>query len=245
VDKPRYIELLRLDGEALARAAAKDLHAPVPSCPEWDVAALVLHTGQVHRHKTAILRHASLEYPKGLEAEPGPGDEGALVDWYLEGFGHLVDVLEEADPHDPVWSWGSDQHVAFWLRRMTQETAVHRWDAEAAVAEPEPIERDLAVDGIEEMLSEFIPGEGIAYAGKPGDLSLQCTDVGAGWTIHLKAGKVPTHNARTGPGNATIRGEASDLLLLLWRRKGIEDVKVSGKAPLATDFWTYLEGPGQ
>jgi uncharacterized protein (TIGR03083 family) len=245
VDKTRYLELLRLDGEALARAATKDLAARVPSTPEWDMAALVVHTGQVHRHKAAIVRDGGREYPKGLEVEPGPPESGDLIDWYLDGLETLINVLVEADPHAAVWSWGSDQHVAFWIRRMAQETAVHRWDAEAAIADPEPIEADLAVDGIEEMLGEFIPGEAIPYEGPRGDLSLQCLDAGAGWTVHLTPGAPPTFNARTGPGNATVRGPASDVLLLLWRRVTLDDVKVSGNEKLAAAFWSYMEAPGQ
>lgn len=245
MDKPRYLELLRLDGEALARAAAKDLDARVPSCPDWDMAGLLLHTGQVHRHKAAIVRAGERDYPAGLEAEDGPADQSALIDWYLEGLETLINVLVESDPHAPVWSWGSDQHVAFWIRRMAQETAVHRWDAEAAVADPQPIEADLAVDGIDEMLGEFVRGEAIPYKGTKGDLSLQCLDAGAGWTIHLVPEAVPTFNARTGPGKATVRGRASDLLLLLWRRVGLDGVKVSGNEKIAAYFWSYMEGPGQ
>ena len=245
MDKPRYLELLRLDGEALARAATKDLQARVPSCPEWDMAALVVHTGQVHRHKAAIVRAGEREYPKDLEIEPGPDDANDLIDWYLDGLEALVQILSKTDADAAVWSWGTDQHVAFWIRRMAQETAVHRWDAEATVADPQPIDSELAVDGVEEMLGEFVRGEAIPYEGIPGDLSLQCTDAGAGWTVHLKPGAVPTYNARTGPGAATVRGPASDVLLLLWRRVGLDDVRVTGKTDLARDFWNYMEGPGQ
>ena len=206
---------------------------------------LVRHTGQVHRHKAAIVRHGGREFPEGLEPEAGPDDEAALIDWYADGLEALYDVLSSSDPQSLVWTWGKDDHVAFWFRRMAQETAVHRWDAEAAVGEPQPIDTELAADGIDEMLGEFIPGEALAYAGAAGQLSLQCTDAGAGWTVNLRPGAVPSYHARTGPGNATIRGEASNILLFSWRRLGLDDVQLTGNKELAADFWRYLEGPGQ
>src|SRR5919106_3417272 len=132
MDKTRYLELLRGDGDALAIAASKDLHAHVPSCPEWDMAELVRHTGQVHRHKTAIVRHGGTEFPPGLEREPTPDADDELVGWYREGLDDLIGTLTSRDPETSAWSWAGDHRVAFWIRRMAQETAMHRWDAEAA-----------------------------------------------------------------------------------------------------------------
>jgi hypothetical protein len=50
-----------------------------------------------------------------------------------------------------------DQTVGFWIRRMAQETVVHRVDAElAAEVAPGAIPDDIALDGIDEFLIAFI-----------------------------------------------------------------------------------------
>ena len=43
-------------------------------------------------------------------------------------------ILGDADPAASVWTWAPQKDVAFIVRRMALETAVHRWDAEAAAA---------------------------------------------------------------------------------------------------------------
>ena len=47
--------------------------------------------------------------------------------------------------------------MRFWIRRMAQETVIHRVDAELALGEPfAPIPDDLALDGIDEVLERFL-----------------------------------------------------------------------------------------
>lgn len=61
-------------------------------------------------------------------------------------------------PEDPAGSWHtSDQEVGFWIRRMAQETVIHRIDAELATGQPvAPVPAGLAVDGIDETLKVFV-----------------------------------------------------------------------------------------
>ena len=61
-----------------------------------------------------------------------------------------------ADPATPVWTWATQKNIGFIQRRMCQETAVHRWDAEHAGGRDHSIEPGLAVDGIDEFLDYFI-----------------------------------------------------------------------------------------
>lgn len=42
-----HLGVLGQEGERLARAAAADLGAPVPSCPGWSATDLVVHLGEV------------------------------------------------------------------------------------------------------------------------------------------------------------------------------------------------------
>src|SRR5436305_715070 len=67
-------------------------------------------------------------------------------------------ALETVDPRAPAWNWSlAPKAAGFWHRRMAQETAVHRWDAESAYGNALPVERLLAVDGIDEALRVFLP----------------------------------------------------------------------------------------
>lgn len=240
----RYLELLRLDGDGLAAAAERDLTARVPSCPEWDVAELVRHTGQVFRHKTAIVRRGGTGYPKDVEKEDGPSDDEVLG-WYRDALDDLIETLASKDPEAPAWSWAGDHRVAFWNRRMAQEATVHRWDAENAVGDAGPIDAELAADGIDEFLGRFIPGDEIPYEGRPGTVNLHCTDVPGEWTVSLEAGRVPTYEGGHSKGDAAVRGSAEDLLLFVWRRIAPERVEVLGDGELVVDFWDYARGPGQ
>jgi hypothetical protein len=70
----------------------------------------------------------------------------------------LLDAFAAHRPDDPGGTWyGSSRTVRFWLRRMAQETVIHRIDAELSAGVPvAPIPGDLAVDGIDELLKVFI-----------------------------------------------------------------------------------------
>ena len=52
-----HLEGLRTALVAFVRYAERaGLRAAVPTCPDWDVRALVAHQGMVHRWATAIVR---------------------------------------------------------------------------------------------------------------------------------------------------------------------------------------------
>src|SRR5579859_514116 len=93
----RYLERLRSDGAALGAAAARDTGARVPGCPDWDVAALVGHTGVIHRWVAEILRTRARERPSRRGFGPPEGGP-AVLDWYGAGLGLVVAALEEAGP---------------------------------------------------------------------------------------------------------------------------------------------------
>lgn len=245
MDAQTYLEHLKQDGAAMAVAAERDLDAPVPSCPEWDVAALVAHTGLVHRHKMATVQHGGTEEPQDLEIEPIPSEDTELVPWFRRGVDGLIATLAAADPEDPAWSWAGDHRVAFWIRRMAQETTVHRWDAENAVGDAGPIDAELAADGVDEMLRVFIPREEIVYEGTSGSIHLRCTDQPDEWFVSLEADKVPVAERGSGDHDAVLEGTAEDLLLLVWRRIELDLVGTDLVGALVTDIWHYLEGPGQ
>ncbi|UQS23050.1 maleylpyruvate isomerase family mycothiol-dependent enzyme [Amycolatopsis thermalba] len=224
-----YLTALRRDGGRLAEAV-RDLRAPVPACPGWDVAELVWHTGEVHWFWQRIASGA-VSGPDDYR-EPSRPAEGELVAWFAEGVEVLAGTLSALDPAEPRWTWGRPD-AGFIQRRMALETAVHCWDALSAAGRDEPVERELAVDGIDEFLRFFLPDA--PPAGFRTDVHLHATDgpgewlvrpSGAGWSVTSEHTKATT----------AVRGTASDLLLLLWRRKGPEDVEVLGDARALEEF---------
>lgn len=209
------------------------------------MADLVRHTSQVHRNRIVLARLGDTQYPDDLSREPGPDDVDELLGWYRQGLDELITALTEVGPDAPTWTWTGENKVRFWIRRMAQETAVHRWDAQNAVRAPERIEAELASDGVDEFLDAFIPGENIAWQGRSGTVHLHCTDVDGEWTMTLEPGEVPTYERGHLKGDAAVRAPAHELLMFVWRRVDPSDVEVLGGHELVNDFWEYLRGPGQ
>jgi uncharacterized protein (TIGR03083 family) len=213
-----YLEYLRSDGEALADAARSAPSASVPSCPEWDMTALVGHVGGLYRWVDLIVRTRAAAYVK--RDTPAPEGAEATLEWFDEGLRQVLATLGETDPGVMVWNWRDrgPAPAAFWWRRMAQETAVHRWDAEEAAGSTMPIASELAVDGIDEYLS-FV---GLWLARNPverlsGSLHLHATDIDGEWSLDLSPGHLE-HRREHSKADAAIRGPVSDLLLWMVNR---------------------------
>ncbi|HSS09835.1 MAG TPA: maleylpyruvate isomerase family mycothiol-dependent enzyme [Acidimicrobiales bacterium] len=222
MEPTEYLDHVRSDGTALATTARLAPRAPVPSCPEWDMTDLVAHTAEVHRWVADIVRTSATERPRD---EPEvPTEPAAVLVWYGDGLTDLLDVLEGADPDAPVWNWFDRKPAPtrFWHRRMAHETAVHRWDAQAAAGVPEPIDAALAVDGIDEFLS-FVE---VWLRRRPieklnGSLHLHATDTEGEWSLSLAADRLDHWREHT-KADAAIRGPASDLFLWVANRIGAD-----------------------
>ena len=100
------------------------------------------------------------------------------------------DTREALDPGTPAWTWGHRQDVGFTSRRVAQETAVHCWDALTAIDCSEPIDRTLAVDGIDEFLDEVLPCLSTDLAGRKPSV---CTPATAGTRGLSALETVPSH----------------------------------------------------
>ena len=229
-----YLATIRREAEALATAAGKDLGARVPACPDWDVAALVRHVGGVHGAWTQVVER-QLQSPDEI-ADPGvPDDDADLLRWFLDGVERLTAALADADPTTRVWTWAPQQDVAWVLRRMAHETAVHRWDAEVAVGDPAPVDEALALDGVDEWFSFF--GE---PGGSGGTIALEATDGQVAWVVHEDGSLVPPDDGRH-LAQAVVHAPASDLLLLLWRRRTVDHVRIDGDRDLVASFLARTE----
>lgn len=180
-----------------------DLNASVAACPGWRLRDLVLHLGQVHRWATAIVRTTQLQPEPEVSVR-----DSALRRWFDEGAQELTTTLAAADPAAPCWSFTADRTAGFWVRRQALETAVHRWDAQCAEGEPDPIDPELAADGVAEVVDLMLPRQ--LRLGRVGALphavTLRALDTGTTRTIG-------EHDPV-----AELHGPAELLLLLLWHR---------------------------
>ena len=232
MDREQYLDLLAAESAAFHDAvAAAPLDASVPPCPAWTVADLAYHLGEVHYFWGEVVRRR-LDAPT-VEPPVRPPD-GEVVGWAAEQAVELQRTLRDTDPATVVWTWAPQKDVAFIVRRMAQETAVHRWDAQAAAGGTRPIDAELASDGVDEFFAFFIddgPQDGGATVG--GSVHLHATDTPGEWVVRERADGTLTVTAEHAKGDAAVRGPASDLLLVLWRRIGLEDVEVLGDRDVA------------
>ena len=127
MENQRLLECLQADYTRLRDvASAADLTAKVPSCPEWTVADLVEHVSMVYLHKVECMRLGSAPDPwppEGVDRS----DPVALLD---RSYAALSEEFASRPPQAHAFTWYEpDQTVGFWIRRMAQETVIHRVDA--------------------------------------------------------------------------------------------------------------------
>jgi uncharacterized protein (TIGR03083 family) len=218
VDLARRAELVRVDSDALADAAGRDLGAAIPSCPAFDMADLVRHVLQVHRSWGRIVAEGVME-PDWSDAPFPPDDD--LVDEFRANARWFADVLGATDPAKPCWTWGEQQNAGFVQRFQVQEAALHRWDAEHAVGTAGPIAPDGAADSLA-MVNELLP----AYA-KDARVAFDVTATDVPLQITMRSQPdLPVAGA--------LRGPAGDLLLVVWERIPVDAVEVTGDADAIT-----------
>ncbi len=229
-DVARFEEAVRRDG---ARA--------VPTCPGWTVADLLTHLAEVYefwhaqllagdtaaQHEVSGQRDASRRVPAPERLE------GAAA--------ALLGALGRLGPDAPCWNWtGHDLDAAWVARRLAHETSIHRTDAERAFGKSTPIERELAVDGIDERIAVLLaadlphePGHSLG-----GTLCLVCSDVDAAWVVEVERARLRWRRGR-GPADAALVGSASDLDLFVWNRIDLEALSLTGSRAVA-EAWRRL-----
>jgi uncharacterized protein (TIGR03083 family) len=223
----RYLDCLKSDFTRLRAVAVADQtttgqSSAVPSCPGWTVADLTRHVGGVYLHKVVAMR-------EGQEPEPWPPAEFAreepiaLLD---RGYTALTAEFAARQPDTEAYSWyAPDQTVAFWARRMAQETVIHRIDAELATGETvAPIPDDLAIDGIDELLRTFVAYSVEVWGsyfkdildGSPAHTFAISTE-GAAWHVRTGPGEFVVEEG-DGPADLSVGGPRAPLLRWLWNR---------------------------
>ena len=226
------------DARSLLAAASTRWDAAVPHCPEWDTAELVRHQGSIFAWMASVV--TGRERVSRQAMDPPPADPAELADWYLGSLDHALEVLGSADPQSATWTFSSigDSRVAWWDRRLAVEVAIHRFDAQHAVAgegasRAAPLDGDVAAAGIEEFITEFLAGMLARATGDElaGTLHLHATDGPVEWWIDLDAsGAAKPEHAKA---DTAIRGTRSDLLLWLTNRTPAGSLDIFGRPELA------------
>ena len=198
------------------------------------MADLVRHMAVVHEWWRAIALGEVADPAEFVPADqPGEAD---LVGWYRAGLEALVEAVGDLDPATPCWTWSSRHEVGWVQRRLAQETAVHAWDAVAATGAAEPIEAELAIDGVDEYLDEFLTRRAHVGDGPPMSAHLHSTDAPGEWVVRLGGGGLEVERTHA-KGDLAVRAPASDLLLLLWgRTDGGDGFEVFGGEDLLVRF---------
>jgi uncharacterized protein (TIGR03083 family) len=239
VDLDAYLDAIARESAALADAAAvAGLDAGVPSCPDWTVADLVAHMGEILQWaRITVERRARERIPRSSLPVAPVGAE--LLPWFRVQASELVDLLRVTEGATPVWSWTDDHTAHFWFRRQANEVAVHRWDAQLAADDVRPIEASLALDGVDECLAMLPFRTREPVVGNGETVHLHCTDTprgdGGEWFVTLgPAG--PVTERRHAKGDVAARGAASDLDLFVWGRVPSSVFEVFGDSALLDRF---------
>jgi uncharacterized protein (TIGR03083 family) len=239
VDPSRYLECLAADyGDLRDAVASVEPAATVPSCPGWTVADLVVHVSQVYLHKAALMRTGEEPQPwppPGLAAEPPLALLG-------RSYGELRAEFRAREPGAPAPTWfGPDQTVGFWIRRMAQETVIHRIDAELAAGLPvTPVPGDLAADGVDEVLKvmlaylsqewpeDFAELEGGHLAAEGSQDAITVTAGETAWTIRPSPRQVIVDDGARRDPRLLVQGPPGAVLRWLWGRAGDDAVRLAG-----------------
>jgi uncharacterized protein (TIGR03083 family) len=268
VDVTEHISALEREGTLLADAAnAAGLDAPVPPCPGWQVRDLVRHVAYVHtwaaRHVREQLAELIDEAAEDDILGGGPPDT-ELIASYEQGHAALVRTLRDADPGITCATFmPAPSPLAFWARRQAHETAIHRFDAQAAapaapgapgapaapaapggeaseVSPATAFDPAFADDGIDELIMGFAVRRRYRLRGEgERSLAVRAADTGGRWHVRLADGHTTVERGdHPTEADCVLEGPASGLYVYLWNRADSAAAGVTATGdPSVLDLW--------
>ncbi len=257
-----YLEEVRRGSQFIYEATSSNLPesmgAKIQACPDWTMAQLCGHQGNVYRYAAAhLIQKAKDPIPRDIIPEPPDGGEELLA-WYKESEGQILEALENADPAEEIWSWTAEKTAGFWLRRMVHETLIHAWDAgQAQKQEFEGTEYEfdstLGADGTDEYLSTLLPVRFSFMKEHPapsGTLHLHRTDSAnekelGEWFCAVRKTESGVEEAeitrKHSKGDVAIQASGKNLMLLVWGRISLdsEEITLHGERTVAEQWMVY------
>ncbi|MFJ9696104.1 maleylpyruvate isomerase family mycothiol-dependent enzyme [Kitasatospora sp. NPDC101183] len=215
-------------------AAAPDLGATVPTCPDWTLFDLAQHIGQSRRFWAMNLAAGAADAPSAeavaVKNGAAPQEREALVAWIAEGARQQVAALREAGPEGECWTWWagsqSPRNAGGLARHQLQEIAMHTYDAHLTVGDPQPLPEEIAYDGADEFLHTCC-STSVAWPFEPAILDYHVED-GRSWRLTLSGEGVRVSEVGPEPADLTGRASAGQLVLSYYGRVGIDALELEG-----------------
>lgn len=237
----RYLDVLGSAATRMIDAVERaGFDADVVTCPTWDGRALIAHQAMVHRWAAANIRGEDTSAVANQTEIRDSVDD--LTAYFREGLAGLLLALEKAPDDLTALVFLADAPSAkrFWARRQAHETTIHMVDALSAdlgrvpTAAETAIERDVALDGIDELLCGFFTrGKSKIFDGTEYDIDIVPADGDQVWTVHVGERMTATPGS-IADADVRIDGLAAGIYLALWNRG--DEVEVSGDDGLL-DRW--------
>jgi uncharacterized protein (TIGR03083 family) len=222
----QHLDGLRRAVDSCATSAGTaGLEAPVPTTPDWVVRGLIAHTGMIHRWATGhVLGH---DVDTDAAEDEGLSSEDPVA-WLRAGADRLASAIEAApdDLEALVFLADAPPSKWFWARRQCHETTIHAVDALSAALGRYPrsedtwISRELALDGIDELLTGFLPRPRTRLrVDDPMTIAVLPEDADQRWLVAV-SDQPPVAARGLGDEDADVvlRGPAVALYLTLWNR---------------------------
>ncbi|RJQ78667.1 hypothetical protein D5S17_12755 [Pseudonocardiaceae bacterium YIM PH 21723] len=241
LDYARLLEVIAQETELLAGSYLPERAGEVvPACQGLTLQKVVRHVAEQYRRACHWIE-------RGLRPElPLPPMHTDPVEDLREAAGELLGVLALGEPETAAASWWpQDRSYGFWARRMAHESTVHRVDVQSAAVLPqEEIAEDVAVDGIDEVLTLWY-GHRLTQLGVVGSLPA-AVGVRSGERHWLtQAGAQGTTARRVGSGDldeaaAVVTGSPEAVYLWLWGRRPDQAVGSTGDYDARAQLWALL-----
>ena len=239
VDYGARVDAVEREFAALVTAvAAGPLNTRVPTCPDFAVDDLAKHVGEFCGFWTHVLCEGTSRPKTPFRDEVGPEGRGG---WVGALGGYLVSELRATPADTAVWTWyAPDQSAAFVARRCSHELAIHRVDAQLARGAADPVEAELAADGIEEiflLVDQYGRNRQRGIAGSGQTLHLHGTGQhSAEWLITLEPHGVSVRREHA-KADLALKGAVSDLEMLLYQRPTVDVVESFGDGAVLDVFY--------
>ena len=245
IDYGRMLDVFDLEVEVVADTVESvSLDRPVPECPGLTSGETARHLGSIYRMLSLWLAHETK--PQVWQRKPAPRQ--SVSDFLLEGAKSLSAQLRAHRAEDECETWyPSQSDYRFWARRMMHETIVHRGDVQSAagVALSE-VDSDIAVDGVDEVLSLWFEHR-LHQLGLTGHRrsSVLLTTTGAhsySWLTRIDRSAVTVTTVDLVESDAVVLAEPVQLYRWLWGRVPTRQphVEVRGDDDAIAQLWALL-----